>query len=388
MLKKFCKSLINSIKKATNSVNPKLHEPELDFLDSHEIRKCIITNYVSTVGPNVKKFEKKISNLTGAKFVIATNSGTSALHLSLKSINVDKNSEVLVPTLNFAASANAIKYCNATPHFIDSSIYDLGVDAKKLFKYLKNISKIKNGTCYNKKTKKKISALILVHIFGYSGNVLKIKRICNLFKIELIEDAAEAIGSFYKKKHLGTFGKLAALSFNGNKTITTGAGGAVITDNKQLAKKIYSLSIVSKLPHEWKLEYGSVGYNYRMPNLNAALGLSQLSKLKLILKNKRKLFLKYKKALKNFSEFELLNEPKNSKSNYWLNTIVLKFNSMKKRDFIIQKLNHSGVQARPCWKLLHKLKHFYNCPRMDLSNAEKLEMNIINLPSSAKYGKK
>lgn len=386
MKKNFIKQLAKSIKLVTNTQKPRLHEPLLDKSELVEIKKCIKSNYVSTAGPQVNKFERKLSKLTGAKYVVATNSGTSALHLALKAINIEKNSEVLIPSLNFVAGGNVIKYCNAIPHFIESNKNDLSIDATKLKAYLKKIVKFKYGKSINKKTKRPITALIIVHVFGHSGNIKEIKKICNFFKIKLIEDAAEAIGTFYKKKHLGTFGKCGVLSFNGNKTITTGAGGALLTDDKNLAKKVLKLSLVSKKPHKWKLVYDDIGYNYRMPGINAAIGLSQLKKLNFIIKKKRKLFLNYKKEFKKYSEFILLDQPKNCKSNFWLNTIILKNNSIQVRNNIIKKLNQYGVQARPCWRLLHKLKQFSHYPRMNLSISEKLEKNIINIPSSSIYG--
>lgn len=386
MRKNLVKELTKSIKLVTRTNKPRLHEPHLDGEEIKELKKCIKSNFISTVGFQVKKFEKKLSKLTGAKYVVATNSGTSALHLALKGINLERNSEVLVPTLNFVASGNAIKYCNAIPHFVDSTANNLSVDPIKLSNYLSKIIKIKNGRSINIKTNRPILALILVHVFGHSGNIKEIKKICNLYNLKLIEDAAEAIGSFYKKKHLGTFGKCGILSFNGNKTITTGAGGALITNDKNLAKKVLKLSLISKVPHKWKLEYDDIGYNYRMPSINASLGISQLNKLNSILAKKKKLFLNYKKEFKKYSEFILLGQPKNCKSNFWLNTLILKKNSVQLRDKIIRKLNYNGVQARPCWKLLHRLKQFSNYPKMNLSVAEKLEKKIINIPSSSIYG--
>ena len=385
MKKNLIKNLTKSIKSVTRSNKPRLHEPFINFRDLSEIKKCISSNYVSTVGSQVVKFERNLSRVTGAKYVVATNSGTSALHLALKCINLEKNSEVLIPTLNFVASANAIRYCNAFPHFIDSDEKNLSIDHLKLKKYLEKITIIKKGICFNKKTKRPIKALILVHIFGHGGKISEINKICNLFKIKLIEHAAEAIGSYYKKKHLGTFGRVGVLSFNGNKTITTGAGGALLTNEKKLAAKALKLSLISKIPHKWKLEYG-FGFNYRMASLNASLGISQLQKLKHMLKNKKKLFLKYKKEFNKYSEFYLLDQPKNCESNFWLNTIILRKTSMNTRNNIIRLLNKNGIQARPCWKLLHRLKHFSNYPKMNLSAAIKLEKKIINIPSSPKYG--
>ena len=386
MRKNLIKKLTKSIKLVTRNNKPRLHEPLLDDEEIKELKKCIKSNFVSTVGPQVKKFEKKLSKLTGAKYVVATNSGTSALHLALKAINLEKNSEVLVPTLNFVASGNAIKYCNAIPHFVDSCVNNLSVDPIKLSNYLSKIIKIKNGRSINVKTNRPILALILVHVFGHGGNIKELKKICDVYNIKLIEDAAEAIGSFYKNKHLGTFGKCGILSFNGNKTITTGAGGAFITNDKNLAKKVLKLSLISKVPHKWKLEYDDIGYNYRMPSINASLGLSQLNKLKSILVRKKKLFLSYKKEFEKYSEFIILGQPKDCKSNFWLNALILKKSSINLRDKIISRLNYNGIQARPCWKLLHRLKQFSNYPRMNLSVAENLEKKIINIPSSSIYG--
>ena len=386
MRKNLIKKLTKSIKLVTRNNKPRLHEPLLDDEEIKELKKCIKSNFVSTVGPQVKKFENKLSKLTGAKYVVATNSGTSALHLALKAINLEKNSEVLVPTLNFVASGNAIKYCNAIPHFVDSSVNNLSIDPIKLSNYLSKIIKIKNGRSINVKTNRPILALILVHVFGHGGNIKELKKICDVYNIKLIEDAAEAIGSFYKNKHLGTFGKCGILSFNGNKTITTGAGGAFITNDKNLAKKVLKLSLISKVPHKWKLEYDDIGYNYRMPSINASLGLSQLNKLKSILVRKKKLFLSYKKEFEKYSEFIILGQPKDCKSNFWLNALILKKSSINLRDKIISRLNYNGIQARPCWKLLHRLKQFSNYPRMNLSVAENLEKKIINIPSSSIYG--
>jgi aminotransferase in exopolysaccharide biosynthesis len=386
MLKPLIKKLIKSIQKVTGGKRSNLHEPIFYGEEINLLKKCIKSNFVSTAGPQVEVFEKKLAKLTNSKYVIACVNGTAALHLSLKIINVDRNCEVLLPSLNFVASANAIKYCGAIPHFIDSDKKTLGINPEKLEKYLKNICLIKKKVCFNKKTKKKISALIAVHIFGHPCNIFKIKTICKKFGIVLIEDAAEGIGSFYHKKHVGTFGKIGVLSFNGNKTITTGGGGALITNEKKIAKQAKSLSTTSKLPHLWRYDYESIGYNYRLPNINSVIGIAQLNSLNKILKAKRNLFKKYKKELKKINEIDLFQEPKFCRSNYWLNTILLKQHSLRKRDFIINEINKKGIQIRPCWKLLHRLKHFSNCPSMNLDEAKKLETQIINLPSSPIYG--
>ena len=387
MSKLLAKNLIKSIQKVTRSKRSNLHEPIFYGEEIKLLKSCIRSNFVSTAGPQVEVFEKKIAKLTNSRYVVACVNGTSALHLSLKLININRNCEVLLPSLNFVASANAIEYCGAVPHFIDSDRKTLGVNPEKLEKYLRKICIVKEKFCFNKKTKRKISALIAVHIFGHPCNIIKIKKICKRFKITLIEDAAEALGSYYKRKHAGMFGDIGILSFNGNKTITTGGGGALITNEKAIAQKAKLLSTTSKIPHLWKYDYDSVGYNYRLPNINSVIGIAQLNSLKKILKVKRNLFNKYKKELKKIDTVELFEEPENCKSNYWLNTVLLKDNSFHTRDYLINEINKKGIQVRPCWKLLHKLKHFSKYPSMNLDEAEKLEMKIINIPSSPMYGK-
>jgi len=386
MSKILSKKIIKVIQKVTGKKKSNLHEPNFSGKEIDLLKKCIKSNYVSTVGPQVEIFEKKLAKLTGAKYVIACVNGTSALHLSLKSINIDKNCEVLLPSLSFVASANAVNYCGGTPHFVDSDKKTLGVNPEKLERYLEKTCTVKRNICFNKKTKKRISALIVVHIFGHPGEIFKIRKLCKKFFINLIEDAAEGIGSYFHNQHVGTFGKMGIISFNGNKTITTGGGGAIITNNKKIANIVKSLSTTNKLPHPWKYDYEAVGYNYRLPNINSALGIAQLNSLKKILADKRNLFKKYKKEFSKIREIDFFHEPKFCKSNYWLNAILLKNSSILKRDYIINKINKKKIQVRPCWKLLHRLKHFANCPKMNLDEAISLESKIITLPSSPIYG--
>ena len=380
------KKIYLAIKNITKNKISNLHEPFFDKNEISFLSKCIKSTFVSTVGPQVKEFEKVISLFTKAKYVIATVNGTSALHIILKIIGANKYSEILLPTLNFIASANAIKYCQATPHFIDSEETSLGINYKKLENYLTKNTIIRKKKCYNKKTNKQILALVMVHIFGFAGDIPKIKKLCNKFHIILIEDAAEAVGSYYKNKHLGTWGKAGMISFNGNKTITTGGGGAILTNDPSIAKKALHLTMVGKITHKWKLDFSEVGYNYRLPNINAALGLAQFKKLKKILYAKKKIFNRYKSEFKKIKDIKLLEPVKNCKSNYWLNTIILKQNSFSTRNYILNYLNKNGIGARPCWKLLHRVKYLSKYPKMNLSQSENLEKNIINIPSSPKYG--
>jgi len=376
--------IINKFKKMYGkNVFIKLHEPNLSYKDFGEVKKSIKNNYVSTIGNVVKKFEKKISILTKSNYVVATVSGSSALHTSVCALNIKKNEEILMPTLNYIASANAALLCNAIPHFIDIEKKTLGIDSTKLENYLKKNTIIKNNSCYNKKTKRKISAIIVLHTFGHPAKIDLIKKISKKYRLYLIEDAAEALGSKYKKKHLGTFGDIGILSFNGNKIITCGGGGAIITNNKSLSKKALHLISNSKLNHKWKYNYDQLGFNYRMPGINAALGVSQLERLNQFIKLKRKIYKKYNKLFYDLKNIELFKEPKNSYSNYWLNTLLVKNKNLKQRDNLIKKLNQKGIAARPVWTLLHKVSYLKKFPKMNLDNAIKLEKQIINLPSSS-----
>lgn len=361
----------------------KLHEPDLSFKDFGEVKKSIKNNYVSTIGNVVKKFEKKLSTITKSNFVVATVSGSAALHTSVCALNIKKNEEILMPTLNYIASANAALLCNAIPHFIDVERNTLGVDPVKLEKYLKKNTIIRNKICYNKKTKRKIKAIIVLHAFGHPSKIDLIKKISKKYHLYLIEDAAEALGSKYKKKHLGTFGDIGILSFNGNKIITCGGGGAIITNNKLISKKALHLISNSKLNHRWKYDYDQLGFNYRMPGINAALGVSQLMRLKKFIKSKRKIYKKYNELFSSVKNVELFKEPKNSYSNYWLNTLLVDSKNIKQRDNLIKKLNLNGIAVRPVWTLLHKISYLKKFPKMNLDNAIKLEKQIISLPSSS-----
>jgi perosamine synthetase len=373
---------ISNIFKNNFKGNIELHEPTLGYGELKILKKCVKNRDVSTSGSFTYSLEKVLAKKIRCKRVIATNSGTSALHLALISLDIKKGDEVLMPSLNYIASANACLYVGAKPHFVDVDIKTLGIDVKKLEKYLKNITYIKKNICINKVTKKKIKAIICLHTFGHPCEVDKIKKLAKKFNLRLIEDAAEGLGSYYKRRHVGTFGDVGILSFNGNKIITTGGGGAVITNNKSLANKIFKLSTIYKKKHKWKYEYDNLGYNYRMPSLNAAIGLAQMKKLNIFLKKKRNLFKKYEKKFINNQYFSLFQEPKNCKSNYWLQTILLNKKNVKFRDMIISKFRTNRIQVRPLWRPIHKSKYLSRMPKMNLDSTLNLENRIINLPSS------
>jgi perosamine synthetase len=373
---------ISNIFKNNFKGNIELHEPTLGYDELKILKKCVKNRDVSTSGSFTYSLEKVLAKKIRCKRVIATNSGTSALHLALISLDIKKGDEVLMPSLNYIASANACLYVGAKPHFVDVDIKTLGIDVKKLEKYLKNITYIKKNTCINKVTKEKIKAIICLHTFGHPCEVDKIKKLAKKFNLRLIEDAAEGLGSYYKRRHVGTFGDVGILSFNGNKIITTGGGGAVITNNKFLANKIFKLSTIYKKKHKWKYEYDNLGYNYRMPSLNAAIGLAQMKKLNIFLKKKRNLFKKYEKKFINNQYFSLFKEPKNCKSNYWLQTILLNKKNVKFRDMIISKFRTNRIRVRPLWRPIHKSKYLSRMPKMNLDSTLNLENRIINLPSS------
>jgi perosamine synthetase len=358
-----------------------LHEPKFIGNEKKYLNQCIDTTFVSSVGKFVDKFEKKIAKYTGAKYAIATTNGTSALHISLILAGVEQGDEVITQPLNFIASCNAISYCKAKPIFIDVDKDTMGLSPFALKSFLENNTIIKNKKCINKKTRKIIKACVPMHSYGHPCRIDEIKKILKKYYIFLIEDAAESLGSFYKKKHTGIFSKLGIISFNGNKIITSGGGGCIITNDRILAKKAKHLTTTAKVPHKWDFNHDIIGYNYRMPNLNAALLMAQLENLNYFLKNKRKLAKKYEVFFKK-KEYSFFKEPKNSKSNYWLNSIILK--NKKQRDQFLEETNSNRVMTRPIWILMNKLPMFKDAQCGYLNNSEWLFERVVNIPSSPK----
>lgn len=357
-----------------------LHTPIFLGNEIKYLKNCIDTGYVSYVGKFVRKFEKKLKNYTKSKFTVATSSGTSALHLVLNYLNINDKHEVLLPSYTYVATANAIKYCGADPHFVDIETETLSICPKKLESYLK-IKTLKSGNkTINKVTKKEIKALILVHLYGFPGKILEIKKICKKYNLYLVEDAAEAMGSFYKKKHLGTFGDFGILSFNGNKTITTGGGGAILTKLKKHALALKHLSTHAKKNVKFDHIHDKVGFNYRMVNISAAVGCAQLENLNKIISSKRKNYIFYKNFFKKYKNIKILGEPKYSKCNYWLITLI--FDNKKFNELFIQELSKRGFGLRKTWRPLHTLNIFKNCQSDKLNNSEKIFENSVNLPSS------
>jgi len=376
------KLIYSLIEKTINKGPHYLHEPLFVGNEIKYIKDTIKKNFVSTSGEYVIKFENKIKNYTKAKYAIAVINGTQALYVALKALGVKKDQEILVPALTFVGTVNAISYTGAEPHFVDSNIKDLGIDCKKLEIYLNKIGKIKNNKCINRKTGKIISGIMPVHIFGHPCDIENIIRLSRKFKLKIIEDAAEALGSFYKKKHLGTFGDVGCISFNGNKIITTGGGGAIVTNQKKLAEKIKHLVSTAKVPHKWEYIHDDIGYNFKMPSLNAALGLAQIEKINFFLKAKRKLFKKYFNSFNKIEGANIFRENVNSKSNYWLQTLILEKKYKNLKNKLLNYCYKKKIYLRPVWKLISSLKPYKKKQKMNLSGAKAIENQVINLPSS------
>jgi perosamine synthetase len=379
----FVDNLLGAIQLVVGKNPLGLHEPRFDGNELRYLEECIKSTYVSSVGKFVDQFEEELTRATGAQHAVAIVNGTCALHLALKLAGIGLDDEVLVPALTFSATANAVVHANATPHFIESESTTFGVDAEKLREYLRVNTTRVHSASVNINSGRVIKAIIPMHVFGHPSNLKKIIEVCEEFSLIMIEDAAESLGSFYHGKHTGTYGLMGILSFNGNKTITTGGGGAILTNSLELAQQAKHLSTTAKIPHGWKFMHDEIGYNYRMPNINAAIGCAQLEKLPNLLESKRKLFERYRDALVNISEITLIKEPAYAKSNYWLQTILLSESAAMYMEDILARSNASGLATRPIWEPLHKLPHFANFPRMNLEVAENLSTRIINIPSSS-----
>jgi len=373
-------NIINFIQETyqTRSFIP-LHEPKFVGNEKKYLNECIDSTFVSSVGQFVDGFEENIAEYTGAKYAIATCNGTSALHTSLLLANVNQNNEVITQPQTFVATCNAISYCGAQPVFIDVDKDTMGLSPSALKYFLENNTAVKNKQCINNRTGKVIKACVPMHTFGHPCRIDEIKEICDKYYIFLIEDAAESVGSIYKGRHTGTFGQVGVMSFNGNKIITAGGGGCIVTNDKILAKKAKHLTTTAKVPHKWDFNHDIVGYNYRMPNLNAALLVAQLENLDNFISNKRKLANKYKTFFNN-SDYVFVKEPIDSKSNYWLNSIL--FKNKQQRDDFLDETNSRGIMTRPIWTLMNKLPMYEHAQCGDLKNAEWLEQRLVNIPSS------
>jgi aminotransferase in exopolysaccharide biosynthesis len=355
-----------------------LHAPKFLGNEKKYLNECVDSTFVSSVGEFVNRFEKAVQNYTGASFAIAISNGTSALHVALHAIGVKQDDEVITQSLSFVATTNAISYCGAKPIFLDIDQKTYGLSATQLENFLTNNCEVVDSTCRNKKSRKTIKACVPMHSFGHPCEIEKIKTICDKYHISLIEDAAESLGSFYNNKHTGRFGKAGIISFNGNKTITAGGGGVIITDDEKLAKRLKHLTTTAKIPHPYEYDHDEIGFNYRMPNINAALVLAGIERLDEILKNKKETYEKYEKFF-TCRGIELLKEPKNSTSNYWLNTILLKESKDKKE--LLEICTKENIMVRPVWKPLHTLNMYKGCQCENMTNTLKFYDKALNIPS-------
>ena len=376
-------SAVRAVLGATTQTIP-LHEPELGGRAWEYVKDCIDTGWVSSVGSYVDRFERELAEVTSASHAVATVNGTAALHVCLQLAGVRPGDEVLMPALTFIATANALSYAQGVPHFVDSEPVSLGVDAPKLDAYLREVAEVREGQSFNRRTGARIHALVVMHVFGHPCDLDALSDLADRWHLVLIEDAAESLGSSYKGRHTGNVGRLAALSFNGNKVVTTGGGGAIITSDPVLARRAKHLTTTARVPHRWSFLHDEVGYNYRLPNLNAALGCAQLEQLGSLLERKRLLATRYEQALAGQDGLSFLVEPAGTRGNYWLNAIVLTPQQAHRRDGLLATLNDAGYMSRPLWTLMHRLPMYAACPRMPLPVAESLEARVVNVPSSAR----
>lgn len=358
-----------------------LHAPCFIGNEKKYLNECIDSTFVSSVGKFVDRFEEMVAEYTGAKKAVVCVNGTNALHLAMLLAGVEQNDEVITQPLTFIATANAISYIGAHAVFLDVDLDTMGLSPVKVREWLEKNAEVKGGECFNKNTGRRIKACIPMHTFGHPVHLDELVEVCEDYQLSLLEDAAESIGSFYKGKHTGTFGKIGAISFNGNKTITTGGGGMLLFMDEELGKYAKHITTQAKVPHRWEFVHDHIGYNYRMPNINAALGCAQMEHLQEFVDNKRDLAQKYAAYFKN-SDVTFFIEPAECKANYWLNVVLLK--DKNARDRFLEETNDAGVMTRPIWQLMNRLPMFKDCQCGDLSNAEWLEARVVNIPSSVR----
>lgn len=359
-----------------------LHEPEFAGREWDYVKECIDTGWVSSVGKYVDRFEAMLAEAAGVRRAVACVNGTSALHVALMLAGVEPGDEVLIPTLTFVATANAVAYCGAVPHFVDSELSTLGVDPARLADHLATVAEPTAGGLRNRQTGRRIRALMPVHIFGHPVALDPLTALCERLGLALIEDATEALGSTYRGRPAGGFGAMSVLSFNGNKIVTTGGGGAILTDDDELGKRAKHLTTTAKRPHAWAFVHDELGYNYRLPNLNAALGCAQLERLPDFVARKRALAARYAEALAGVPGLRFVREPEGCQSNYWLNAVLLDPAQASERDHVLERTNAAGIGTRPAWTLMHRLPMYASAPRMTTPVAEQIEACLINLPSS------
>ena len=372
-------SLIALVREQFGSEFIPLHRPVFEGAEKDYLVACINSNFVSSVGERVTEFEQQIAAFTGSKFAIATVNGTAALHIALKLAGVNRGDEVLSQALTFVATCNALSYAGAQPVFVDVDRDTLGMSPDAVRSWLQANAEIRNGQAWNRHTGARLAACIPMHTFGLPCRIAEIVAVCNEWNIPVVEDTAESLGSYVGERHTGTFGKLATFSFNGNKIITTGGGGMIVTDDEALAKRAKHLTTTAKVPHPYEFVHDEIGYNYRMPNLNAALGCAQMEKLPIMLEIKAEIAERYR-AFCEQNDIHYVSAPTGTRPNYWLNAIVL--DSREDRDAFLEYTNAQGVMTRPVWRLMNSLEMFKHCQHDGLQNSRWLEERVVNLPSS------
>jgi len=359
-----------------------LHEPRFLGNEKKYLNECIDSTFVSSVGKFVDKFETEFAKYVGSKYAVACVNGTAALHAALHVAGVREGDEVLTQALSFVATSNAISYCGAKPVFLDVDSKTLGLSAKALKRFLEQHCEVVDGVCKNKLSNKTIKACVPMHTFGHPCEIDAIAKLCREWHITLVEDSAESLGSRYKAKHTGTFGAMGVFSFNGNKIITSGGGGVIVTDDAAVAKELKHITTTAKVPHKWEYVHDEIGFNYRMPNINAALLVAQMEQLERFLEDKRTLAKEYETFFKNFDDIAFIKEPKDAKSNYWLNAIILQ--NREKRDAFLEYSNAHGVMSRPVWRLLSELEMFAECYNDGLENSKYFQERVVNIPSGVR----
>jgi len=363
-----------------------LHEPRFAGREWEYVKSCLDSGWVSSAGSFVDRFEAELASLCQTHAAVATVNGTAALHVALHLVGVRPGDEVIVPSLTFVATANAVTYCGAAAHFVDADPVRLGIDPEALAARLRGITEHRAGLCINRETGRPIRAIVPVHVFGHPCDMDAITAVADQFRLPVIEDATESLGSLYHGKPCGGLSRVGVLSFNGNKIVTTGGGGAIVTNDAELAQRARHLTTTAKLPHAWAFEHDAIGWNYRMPNLNAALGLAQIEQLAEFVAAKRDLARRYTHVFSEVSGMTFVTEPAETASNYWLNALLLDDDSGVSRDAALAATHAAGLLTRPVWTPMHQLEIFRECPRGDLTATESIARRLINLPSSAVLG--
>lgn len=375
-------TIARTLREVIGAARVQLHEPWFKGNEWTYVKECIDTAWVSSAGTYVDKFERGLSAYTGAKYAVAVSNGTSALHVALQINGVNPGDEVLVPALSFVATANAVRHCGAFPHFVDSSAATLGMDVAALAEHIARVGEKRSGGLVNRHTGRRITAVVPMHTFGHPVDMPALVELVERHQLVLVEDAAESLGSFMDGRHTGTFGRCGVLSFNGNKIITTGGGGAIVTDDAELARRARHLTTTAKQAHAWAFFHDEVAYNYRMPNLNAALGCAQLEQLNGFIEAKRRLAELYAAAFARVADVAFFRESPRTRANYWLQTLILDRSVADQRDDVLALTNESGLMTRPVWELLPTLPMYKDCPSMEVTVAMDLARRIVNVPSS------